>query len=91
MPSPSSPPKRRSLHTLEGRAFYDPLIDQFIAARKAQGLRQQDVDERIGCADRLVSKWEARVKYPSGYFLVLWAQALNVKLKVEGVPDGGQS
>lgn len=83
MPSSSSLSPKRSLHTIEGRRLFDPVIDQLIAARHARGLRQEDVNQMIGCADRLVSKWECREKYPSAYFLVLWAQALNVKLTVE--------
>lgn len=78
----SLPTSRRSLHTIEGRRFFDPVIDQLIAARKRRGLRQEDIDQKIGCAERLVSKWECREKYPSAYFLVLWAQALNVRLTV---------
>jgi transcriptional regulator with XRE-family HTH domain len=81
--SSSAHHSRRSLHTIEGRRFFDPLIDQLIHARKRRGLRQEDVNERIGCAERLVSKWECREKYPSSYFLVLWAQALDVKLTVQ--------
>lgn len=83
MQSRCSETPKRSVHTIEGRRLFDPVIDQLIAARKARGLRQEDVNEMIGCADRLVSKWECREKYPSTYFLVLWAQALNVKLTVE--------
>lgn len=84
MQSSSSPTaSRRSLHTIEGRRLFDPVIDQLVEARKKRGLRQEDVNVMIGCADRLVSKWECREKYPSAYFLVLWAQALNVKLTVK--------
>ena len=83
-PLPNSGVNKRSLHTIEGRRFFDPIIDQLIAARKARGLTQDDVNEMIGCAERLVSKWECRHKYPSSYFLVLWAQALGVTLTVRG-------
>lgn len=84
MQSPSSPsPNKRSLHTIEGRRFYDPIIEQLIRVRKQRGLRQEDLDEMIGCAERLVSKWECRDRYPSAYFLLLWAQALGVTLTVQ--------
>ena len=82
MPSPSSPTPKRTVHTIEGRRLFDPVIDALIAVRHARGLRQADVDEMIGCAERLVSKWECREKYPSNYNLVLWAQALGVTLTV---------
>lgn len=83
MPSPSSSSPKRTVHTPEGRRLFDPVIRQLVAVRQARGLRQADVDELIGCAERLVSKWECGEKYPSNYMLVLWAQALNVKLIVE--------
>lgn len=77
----------RSVHTIEGRRLFDPVIDQLIAARRKRGLRQEDIDEKIGCAERLVSKWECRTKYPSNYNLVLWAQALGVTLTVQMEPN----
>lgn len=81
--SPSSPPAtKRTLHTIEGRRFFDPIIDQLVRVRHARGLTQDEVNAMIGCADRLVGKWECRDKYPSSYFLVLWAQALGVTLTV---------
>jgi transcriptional regulator with XRE-family HTH domain len=78
-------PSPRSLLTHEGRKIYDPIIDQLIEARKAKGLTQVEVDVRIGCADRLVSKWESRNRYPSAYFLLIWCQVLGVSLKID--PD----
>ena len=83
MPSPSSSSPKRTVHTIEGRKLFDPVIDALVAARQARGLRQADVDAMIGCAERLVSKWECREKYPSNYMLVLWAQALGVTLTVQ--------
>lgn len=72
----------RCLATPEGRAVFEPLVQQLIAARRQRKLRQEDLDRMIGCADRLVSKWECGVRRPSAYFLLLWAQALEVKLTV---------
>lgn len=63
--------------------MFGPLIQQLIEARRKRGLRQEDLDRMIGCADRLVSKWECHVRHPSAYFLLLWCQALGVKLVVQ--------
>lgn len=80
----SQPSERpRCLDTAEGRAVFDPLIQQLIAARRARKLRQEDLDRMIGCADRLVSKWECGIRRPSAYFLLLWAQALDVKITLQ--------
>lgn len=75
-------PSARCFETQEGRAFFDPLVEQLVAARRKRGLRQEDVDARIGCAERLVSKWECGIRRPSAYFLLLWTQALDVRLTV---------
>lgn len=74
--------KSRCTDTPEGRAVFDPLIDQLVKARRARGLRQEDLDRMIGCADRLVSKWECNLRRPSAYFLLLWCQALDVKITI---------
>lgn len=76
---PKRQPKNREL----SRAFYDPIIDQLIEARKMRGLTQVEVDDMIDCAEKLVSKWECRERYPSSHFLALWAIALGVKLEVK--------
>lgn len=74
----SRPRRNREL----SRAFYDPIIDRLIEVRKQRGLTQVEVDDMIECAEKLVSKWECRDRYPSSHFLALWAQALGVKLQV---------
>lgn len=69
--------------TRAAREFYDPIIDQLIAIRHQKGMTQDELGALIGCADRYVNKWEARMRYPSSAFLVLWAQALGVTLTVQ--------
>lgn len=68
--------------TREGRALMRPVIEMLIEARQARGLRQEDVDARIGCADRLVSKWEVGVRHPSLNMLAIWCSVLGVALTV---------
>lgn len=74
---------RHCTDTPEGRAVFRPLIQQLIEARRKRGLRQEDLDLMIGCADRLVSKWESHTRNPSAYFLLLWCQALGVRLVIQ--------
>lgn len=68
--------------TVQGRELMRPVIDALIEARHARGLRQADVDARIGCADRLVSKFECGIKHPSLNMLAVWCQVLGVSLSI---------
>lgn len=63
------------------------LIEQLVHRRKALGITQWEVNFRIGCADSLVAKWEAGHRYPNTRHLLLWADALGVRLTVEQTDD----
>lgn len=84
MQSPSSPPNSNR-NRLISRAFYDPIIDELIVVRKQRGLTQVELDDIIECAEKLVSKWECRERYPSAHSLALWAGALGLRFTLE--PD----
>ena len=49
-----------------GRIFHEHLIPQFVAARKKLGISQLEMDEILGVAKGLVSKWEVGLRRPSG-------------------------
>jgi len=74
--------RRRDQFQRRSRKLYDEVIDQLVAARMAQGMTQTDVDELIGCSERQVSKWEAKMHYPSSYYLMVWCDALDVKIRI---------
>lgn len=81
--TPNKPqPSRRDQFHRRSRKLYDEVIDQLVAARRAQGLTQNDLDEIMGCSERMVSKWEARMHYPSAYYLMVWCDALDVKIRL---------
>jgi hypothetical protein len=44
----------------------------------------QDLDHRLGNADRLVSKWECGIRTPTSFNLYCWAFALGMRLTVAG-------
>ncbi len=46
------------------------------------GLTQIEVNERIGVADKLVSKWECSMRRPNVYNLYNWAEVLKCKIKL---------
>lgn len=69
--------------TAEGRALLRPVIEALIEARRAKGLRQEDVDIRIGCADRLISKFECGIKHPSLNMIAVWCEVLGVALSIQ--------
>tara|TARA_B100000029_G_C16778028_1_gene668180 strand:- start:153 stop:392 length:240 start_codon:yes stop_codon:yes gene_type:complete len=66
-----------------GQQFHDQLITQFIDKRHEIGYTQIDMDEILGVAKGLVSKWEAGIRKPSGFLFCCWADALECELKLE--------
>lgn len=69
------------------RSWYRPVIEELIAERIRQGLTQEEVNDMIGCADFLVNKWEAGLKLPSLYFMLLWCESLGMELQPAIVDD----
>jgi hypothetical protein len=84
-------PSQKTLHTAEGRIFLEPVIEQLINVRHQRGIPQDAIDSTIGWADRLCSKYEARVRTPSLYMLLLWLEVLQVRLEVvrNDIPGAG--
>ena len=60
--------------------FLFDVISQFIQRRKELGLSQEDVDHRMGTAERLCSKWECGLRMPTSFNFYCWAQALDAFL-----------
>ena len=44
------------------------------------GISQMELDERIGVARGLVSKWEVGIRKPSGFLFCVWADALGCEM-----------
>ena len=66
-----------------GKHFHDQLITQFIAKRHELGYTQIDMDDVLGVAKGLVSKWEAGIRRPSVFLFCCWADSLECVLKLE--------
>lgn len=64
------------------REFIDEVAKQFVVARKEQGLTADEVCFRVGCADRLVQKWEIGLRMPSGLMMWCWAKALKKRIVI---------
>ena len=60
--------------------FLFEVVSQFIQRRKELGLSQEDVDHRMGTAERLCSKWECGLRIPTSFNFYCWAQALDAFL-----------
>ena len=74
-----------------GTHFHNQLITQFVKKRHELGISQMDLDEIIGVARGLVSKWEVGIRKPSGYLFCVWAEALDCELELQkkgGKNDG---
>ncbi|KAB8155082.1 helix-turn-helix domain-containing protein [Kordia sp. TARA_039_SRF] len=60
--------------------FLKGIVSQLVARRKELGLTQDDVNDLLGVADRLVSKWECGSRTPTSFNLHCWAEALKSDL-----------
>ena len=72
-----------------GKSFHEQLIPQFVDARKKLGISQLEMDEILGVAKGLVSKWEVGIRKPSGFLFCCWADSLKMKIKL--VPKRSQN
>lgn len=61
----------------ERKDFLADVVKPMIKRRKDLGLTQEDIDNKLGVADRLVSKWECGLRTPTSFHLYCWADALN--------------
>ena len=58
---------------------YLPFIRKILTAKRHSiGLTQDDLNERLGYADRLVSKWECGDRNPSTFAFECWTKTLNI-------------
>ena len=63
-----------------GEKFHTEIITQFVAKRHKLGYTQIDMDDILGVAKGLVSKWEVGIRRPSGYLFCCWADSLDMKI-----------
>ncbi len=58
----------------------DPLVAELTAARKAQGLSQRQLADRMLCHRRTILTWENGMNSPVAPMLADWADALGFTL-----------
>jgi transcriptional regulator with XRE-family HTH domain len=63
--------------------FHNAIIPQFVKQRKKLGISQLEMDEIVGVAKGLVSKWECGIRKPSGYLFCIWADALGMTINLQ--------
>lgn len=62
--------------------FLRDVVNQLIILRHERNMTQEELNYKIGVADRLVSKWECGIRTPTSFNLYCWADALDGKIKV---------
>ena len=62
--------------------FIKDVVTRLVEERKNQGISQEELNGRLGVADRLLGKWEVGVRQPTAFNLYCWADSLNMKLTV---------
>jgi transcriptional regulator with XRE-family HTH domain len=59
------------------------IIPSLIRRRKALGISQAALSDRIGVSSDLVGKWETGIRFPSIFLLFCWMDALDMRLNVK--------
>ena len=67
----------KSTNNSSEKNFLKTVIHPMIERRKLLGMTQEELNHKIGVADRLVSKWECGTRRPTSFNLLCWAEALN--------------
>lgn len=62
--------------------FLKDVVKQLIKRRKELGVTQEELNYKLGVADRLISKWECGTRTPTSFHLYCWADALDSKLTI---------
>lgn len=57
--------------------FLKEVVLLLIARRLELGITQDELNHKLGVADRLVSKWECGIRTPTSFHLYCWADALE--------------
>ena len=58
-----------------------------VARRKELGLTQDELNYRIGIADRLLSKWECGDRSPTSFNFFCWAEALGLSIDLKKLEE----
>ena len=66
-----------------GTQFHNQLIKQFVKRRYELGYTLAQMDDILGVAKGLVSKWEVGMRRPSGFLFCCWADSLGCELKLK--------
>lgn len=62
--------------------YLKDVVKELVKQRKNLNLTQEELNARLGIADRLLSKWECGLRTPTSFNLYCWALSLGLKLTV---------
>lgn len=62
--------------------FLSTVVSQLVKRRRELDYTQEDVNDMLGVADRLVNKWECGMKTPTSFNLYCWADALDAEIHI---------
>ena len=63
-------------------AFDSDIIQQLKDRRYSLGVTQDYMNHKIGCADRLINKWECGTRLPSAFSLWCWVTSLGGRIQL---------
>lgn len=64
------------------RDYLKDVVKELVKQRQNLNLTQEELNARLGIADRLLGKWECGLRTPTSFNLYCWALSLGLKLTV---------
>lgn len=61
--------------------FDQEIIKKLADRRYSLGKTQEYMNHKIGCADRLINKWECGTRLPSAFSLWCWVTSLGGRIE----------
>ena len=68
--------------TIIRKDYLRDIVIKLVEQRHKLGITQEQLNDRLGIADRLLSKWECGVRSPTSFNLYCWAFALGMRMTI---------
>jgi transcriptional regulator with XRE-family HTH domain len=68
--------------TIVRNDYLRDIVLKLVERRHKLGITQEELNARLGIADRLISKWECGARSPTSFNLYCWAFALGLHMTI---------
>ncbi len=80
--------------TIIRKDYLRDIVIKLVERRHELELTQEELNSRLGIADRLLSKWECGMRSPTSFNLYCWSYALGMRLTIaanDNFPPNGNT